>query len=54
MPVIAKELEYREYCSGIYLFLFFVNFFPPLSTISPGWKADSLWRPEKSKQEVKT
>ena len=32
MPVFAKELEYREYCSG--------SFFPP--TFSPGWEVDFL------------
>ena len=42
MPVIATELEYREYRSG-----FFWGGFFPLSTISPRWKADSLWTPRK-------
>ena len=48
MPVIAKELEYREYRSG-----FFLSFshFPPFPQ---GGKLIPSGRPEKSKQEVKT
>ena len=50
MPVIAKELEYREYRSGN---IFFVGFshFPPFPQ---GGKLIPSGRPEKSNQEVKT
>ena len=46
MPVFAKELEYREYCSGIIFF-----HFPPFPQ---GGKLIPSGRPEKGKQEVKT
>ena len=44
MPVFAKELEYREYCSGFF-------FFPP--PFPQGGRLISSEPPERGKQEVK-
>ena len=49
MPVIAKELEYREYRSGFFFGSF--SHFPPFPQ---GGKLIPSGRPGKSKQEVKT
>ena len=49
MPVIAKELEYREYRSGFFFLSF--SHFPPFPQ---GGKLIPSGRPGKSKQEVKT
>ena len=49
MPVIAKELEYREYHSGFFFGEF--SHFPPFPQ---GGKLIPSGRPGKSKQEVKT
>ena len=50
MPVIAKELEYREYRSGFFFFFSFSHF-PPFPQ---GGKLIPSGRSGKSKQEVKT
>ena len=51
MPVIANELEYREYRSGFFFGFLSFSYFPPFPQ---GGKLIPSGRPEKSKQEAKT
>ena len=50
MPVFAKELEYREYCSGFY---YFGGGFFPTPPFPQGGRLISSEHPERGKQEVK-